>query len=280
MQTFEYHLYRVKFIKSQEDLFISSATPREIFNKALHEKPSIESRKDVVWHLGNLEYFDPDSGRFAVGRNTKATLEKFDNFSGNFNQIIDDSGPYTWVYFDTSIGLIGIGKKSKVAPDTKTIAQHISRLLSRTISVADNRVVVRVDYIPDPESFIQKVYQAYSVKRFEASFTGPNPIDADELFQKPLSNIAKGFNAVEGNISIMGMNLNPDTVVDVAKSTAATGNKASATIQLEKGSRPTRIAFKGDPAKVVTGEIEEKHGILYLIKRLYKEIRDDSREKG
>lgn len=128
MPTVEYQLYRKKFIKpSQVDLFRQELSARAMLENGLAEKPSIALRKSNVWHIGNVEYFDDGEGRFAIGRTTLTTVEKFDTETGNFTELIDDSGSYTFVYFDSKLGLLGIGKKSRVANDVKSIGRKIQK---------------------------------------------------------------------------------------------------------------------------------------------------------
>ncbi|MBL9170918.1 MAG: hypothetical protein JNN07_24510 [Verrucomicrobiales bacterium] len=274
MPNIEYHLYRVKLVKpAQLALFHPEMTPRSIFEDVLSERPSLQFREGNVWHIGNIEQITPDGGRFAVGRTTKTTVEKFDSETGNFTELRDDSGPYTFVYFDSKIGLLGIGKRTKVAATVKSVARKLQKLFSRTRVVTEHGISVRVDLIPDPESFLEKLYGAYAVKRFKATFTGPNPIDADELFQKPMSYYCQQLEADEGSVIVKGESLDDDAVAAVAKSTAATGNTASALIQVEKGSRPIPISFKGDARRVVIDSEVEKAEALVMIQREYGEVR-------
>lgn len=275
MPTLEFHLFRTKFIRpAQGLLFTADLTAQDIFESCLKERPSLELRKNNVWHIGNVEHLVPYGGRFAIGRTTKTTIEKFDQNSGNFTELIDDSGPYTYVYFDSRIGLLGIGKKSKVAADVKAIARKIQKLLARTKLVTYNKIDVRVDFIPDPQGFIEKVSNAYAVKRFKTHFTGPNPIDADELFQKPMSYYCQQLDGQQGSVVVSGEALNDEVIVAVAKSTAATGNGASALIQVDRGSRPTSISFRGDAAKVVVAQDAEVEETLSAIQQAYREIRE------
>lgn len=274
MPTLEYHLYRTKFIKpSQVDLFQPELSAREMFETGLAERPSIELRENNVWHVGNVEYFSDGSGRFAIGRTTLTTVEKFDASTGNFTELVDDSGPYTFVYFDSKLGLLGIGKKTKVAADVKSIARKIQKLLLSTALVKRNNIDVRVEFIRDPEGFLQKLYAAYAIKRFKATFTGPNPIDADELFQKPMSYYCQQLGAEQGSVTVAGESLNENSVAAVAKSTAATANDATAVIQNSRGERPVSISFKGDAKKVIVEQDTEKEDVLRAIQNTYKEVR-------
>lgn len=251
MATVEYHLYRVKFIKPRQlRLFPSEMSASDLFADALKEKPSIALKRENVWHIGNIEYFSDMTGSFAIGRTTKTTVERYDDESGNFKEELDDSGPYTYVLFDRSIGLIGIAKKSKVAPDVPAIARKVKALLESSFVVKNSGVEVKVSLIPDPEDFILKIRHAYSIKKFRAYFTGPNPADADEIFQKPLSVYCKELNGDHGSVEVVGNSLNEETVEAVAKSTAATGNSASAKIQPKKDKKIIAIHLGGDAVRV------------------------------
>lgn len=275
MRSIEYHLYRIKFIKpAQVSLFDPGITPRELFERGLAGKPSLELRSNNTWHIGNVEHITADAGRFAVGRLTKTTVEKFDEASRDFQEMLDDSGPYTFVYFDASLGLLGIARKARVANDVSAIATKIERLIQSTPAVADNEISVRVDKIRDPETFIQKILGAYAVRRFKANFTGPNPVDADELFQKPMSYYCQQMNGDQGSVAVAGRALNEETVVAVAKSTAATGNSASAVIQEDRGAPSVTISLHGDARKVVADSDAGKETTLRTIQTAYREVRE------
>lgn len=274
MASIEYHLYRIKFIKpSQLQLFGDDISASDIFLKALKEKPSVELRLNNVWHIGNIECFDDMTGCFAIGRTTKTTVEKYDNETGNFIETEDDSGPYTFVLFDRSIGLLGIAKKSKVAPDVPAIARKIKNILLNCKTIKEYGVDVKVSFIPDPESFLQKIKTAYSIKRFKAFFTGPNPVDADELFQKPLSVYCQKVGAEKGSVEVQGEGLNEETVAAVSKSTASSGNVATARIQKRKGKKTISISLKGDAVKVTVDSKITKRSALAEVKEAYLEVR-------
>lgn len=275
MATVEYHLYRTKFIKpAQVDFLREDLSARDILENGLKEKPSVALRRNNVWHIGNIEYLDDGEGRFAIGRTTLTNVEKFDEGTGNFTEVLDDSGPYTFVYFDSKLGLLGIGKKAKVAADVQAIGRKIQKLLSMTRSVRQNKIDVRVEFIRDPEGFLQKIRAAYAIKRFKATFTGPNPVDADELFQKPMSYYCQQLNGQQGNVIVSGESLNEEAVASVAKSTAATANDASALIQKNRGERPVNVSFRGDAKKVIADQELGGRQILQMIQKTYREVKE------
>jgi hypothetical protein len=272
--TREYHLYRAKFIKpSQLPLLAENQSSMDIFLKSIHDKPEYTLSSGSEWHIGNVKLFDDFSGSFAVGRTTKTTVEKFDKESGDFVDELDDSGPYTVVIFDARIGLIGIAKKSKLAPNASSIARRIKDLLSTTKTAIDTGVDVRIDIIPDPEDFLDKLRGAYSIRKFRATFTGPNPVDADELFQKPLSVYAQSMGASSGTLEVIGEALNEEVAESVAKSTAATGNTASARVVPSKGNKPKNIKMKGDAVVVTVAEEATNTQVLEQMHEEYTRVR-------
>ncbi|WP_394183872.1 hypothetical protein [Marinomonas posidonica] len=275
MGTREYHLYRAKFIKpAQLTLLAENQSSMDIFLKSIHDKPEYTLSSGSEWHIGNVKLFDDFSGSFAVGRTTKTTVEKFDKESGDFVNELDDSGPYTVVIFDARVGLIGIAKKSKLAPNASSIARRVKDLLSTTKTAIDTGVDVRVDVIPDPEDFLDKLRGAYSIRKFRATFTGPNPVDADELFQKPLSVYAQSMGASSGTLEVIGEALNEEVAESVAKSTAATGNKASARVVPLKGNKPKNIKMKGDAVVVTVDEEATNSQVLQQMHEEYMRVRE------
>jgi len=260
MAKVEYNLYKVKLIRpAQTSFFGTNDTPQSLFLASLQEKPSAELRRDYIWHIGNITMLEESRGYFAVGRTTLTTLAKFDDRSGNFVDEPGETSPYTHVVFDSSLGLIAIAKKALLAPTTKGLASALQRLLQSTEVARKNEIDVEIAIIPDPTGFIEHILAAYAVKKFAATFTGPNPFDADEYFQKPLSVYAKAANASKGKASIMGDDLDREVIEEVAKSSAATGNTASARVQHERGKGSVTINMSGDPIRMIYEE--EEHDV-------------------
>jgi hypothetical protein len=267
----EYHLYRAKFIKpAQLSLLSPDMSTADIFHGAILGKPSIVSKGGAEWHIGNIVSSSSLTGSFAVGRSTKKVIEKYDRATGDFIDQLGDAAPYTKVIFDCEIGLLGIAKKTSLAPDAHAVATKIQNLFKRSIVVQECGIDVVVSFIRDPQDFLVKLNSAHSIKRFKATFTGPNPIDADELFQKPLSVYCQKMHAEHGCLDVYGSSIDPVVATLITKSTAATGNTASAKIQLEKDSKITSIALKGIPAVV---QINDELGLEEQVSQMKEEYR-------
>lgn len=250
MQSVEYSLFRVKFIKpAQESLFNEKVTPKELLISAVLQKPSAELRAGYHWHIGNVQLYNDSRGYFAIGRTTVSSIEKFDEISGNFIEEETEESPYTHCVFDSSIGFIGIAKKTNLSQTTRGIANRLEELFSLADGIIENNITVEVRPIPDPDGFLKAIIGAYKVYSYTATFRGPNPFDADEHFQKPLAVYLSAANGYKGKATINGDDLNREVLAEVTRSTAATGNEASARVQKSKKQKATTVNLRGDPIK-------------------------------
>lgn len=277
MATIEYSLFRARFIKpTQTRFFDNNLTATALFLGALAEKKSGELRKGYVWHIGNIQYFGHDHGYFAVGRTTTSTIEKYDEKTGNFIEEELESSPYTHCVFDARIGFLGIAKKPALAQTTKGIARRLEELLSTSKIVEENGVSVEIAPIPDPDNFVRLLASAHRVTRFSATFHGPNPFDADEHFQRPLSVYLSAAKGKKGRTQIQGDDLDREVVQSITRSTAATGNEASARIVKSRSQRPITINLRGDPVKRRYAEGEQQpEAVLADLTQLYHRVRND-----
>jgi len=259
MSAIEYSLFRVKMVRPHQSSFLhEDISPHDIFLRAVVEKPSGELRKGFHWHIGNLQLFSEFTGYFAAGRTTTSSIEKFDLESGDFVEEEHEESPYTHCVFDARIGFIGIAKKPNLSQSTKGIATRLEQLLSLTKVIQKNNILVEIRPIPDPEGFLHSLDAAFKVFSFSATFRGPNPFDADEHFQRPLSVYLSAAEGAKGKTTISGADLNRTVLKEVTRSTAATGNEASARIQKSKRQKAMTINLRGDPIKRKYDEEEHK----------------------
>ncbi len=251
MPATEFSLFRIKFIKPTQKSFLhdDEKTPGDYFKAALEDRPSLKIREPFIWHIGNLEYFSKTSGHFAVGRTSKKTVDLYDENTKNFVEVDHMESPYAHCLFDSEIGIVVIAKNNILSQRTEKIAEKIEKLLALNTGIFLDEIRVEIAPIPDPEGFIRQLSKASFVTRFTASFGGPNPFDADEYFQRPMSVYLASARGDEGSTTVKGENLDNETLVEVSKSTAATGNTASARIKRYNSSKPETIHLEGDPVK-------------------------------
>jgi hypothetical protein len=277
MNQIEYHLFRVKFIRpKQQSLLHDSRSASDIFKYSIFEKPTVEFKENHIWHIGNIEEYSASSGSFALGRTTKTTLSKYDKLSGNFTEDLFDDSPYTYCIYDLSVGFVAIAKKSKLAPTVTGISRRLKVVLENAEAVKINEIRVIIDPISDPDGFILKLQTAHSIRKFTAHFTGPNPIDADLLFQKPISVYCQAANGEKGKVEVEGSDLNSETLIAVTHSTAASGNEVSAKITEMENQRPKKIHLRGDAVKRSYDEDNHNMELVAMdMRQEYQRIRND-----
>lgn len=267
----KFYLFRVRFIRDhQQDILDDGATPENIFLEAIREKPSTKLPRGAEWKLANLHEIGVDGGCFAVGRISSASMEKFDYDANEFIEQKDHQGPFSLIFYNNKIGFVAIEDKSKVNSKVEATAKRLSDLLSSSSAVRTRNIKCVVDKIVDPEGFIQKIENSTHVLKFRAYFTGPNPIDADEIFQKPLEVYAAETRADRGVVEVSGSNLNKKNLIAITRSNAATGNNVTAT--LEKDGIVSTIPLKGITANF-NAPVEDLVNVFNKMRQRYEQVR-------
>ncbi len=274
-----FYLYRLKIERSKEPGFFDDTTssPSEIIRAAIEEKPSKEIRKGNTWHIGNIEQIDNNGLFFAFGRVTKSIVEKFDEESGDFLEEPENQAPYTYVVVDLEYQVCAVAQKSKIAPKVSQIARNLAKLLNETDKVKNNNLKFVMAEISDPHEFLEYVRAAYAIRRFNISFSPPNPWDVEHDFQKPMEKLLGETGGSKGKTTIQGDNLEKDPIEKLAAAAAATGNTASAQMQQEKDQKFVTKKIGGNPTTLTTDEFatsEEKKTLLSKIIALYRSVRN------
>ncbi|MHA7834040.1 MAG: hypothetical protein ACX94A_06115 [Algiphilus sp.] len=268
------YLYRLKAIRSkQSPLFGTDITRREFVSELIGTKPSSEIRKGYIWHLGNVQEVDEDAVVFAVGRTTIASREKFDEETGDFVEIDDEDSPFTYVFYDSKISVLGVFPKARLAPTTKGIARSLEKLLNSSTFTLNNGVRIEIAEIPDPEGFINQIHQAYAVVGFRMEFGEPNPFDVEKDFHAPMEGLLKETGGNIGATKVSGQDLDREALEMLTRSVASVGNEASARIRNNRGDRPVTKHLKGDPASVLV----EEFGVPKVAAEIIVGIRDTYR---
>lgn len=267
-----FYLFRVKFIRDhQKNIFDDGATPEQIFINAIKEKPSIKLPRGGEWKLSNLENIGIHGGKFAVGRITQANTDKYDYSSDEFIETKDQQGPFATIYFDSRLGVVAIEEKSKVNSKVDATAKRLHDLLNQSDAVSNRMIKCRVQELRDPDDFIKKIKESTRVLSLRSTFTGPNPVDADDYFQKPLEVYADKSKADRGVIQIFGSNLDKEVVIAVARTNAATSNDASA--KIEKNGRIDVIPLKKIKCSFSSLANKDSAEIFNAMHQRYEQVR-------
>jgi hypothetical protein len=83
-------------------------------------------------------------------------------------------------------------------------------------------------------------------------------------------------NGFKGKTTINGDDLNREVLQEVTRSTAATGNEASAKVQKSKREKAMTVNLKGDPLKKkYDDDMHDPQAVLIDLAKLYRRVRSD-----
>lgn len=251
--------------------------PATVLRGAIESRPERESKPGVRWHIGNVEPLGTDGMYFALGRTTRATMELYDEQAGNFSEMKYRTAPYTHVVVDVPLEVCCIARKTKLAEKTSGIARQLELLLSASDVVAARRVRIEVGEIADPEGFLRRIRDAYAVTEFSMKFRLPNAWDAETDYIKPRQRAVEELHATRGRTQFSGDALNKEALEELTRSSAATGDDASATILEGKDkSSGVRIHLHGNNVLFRSEEPtspERREQILDKMGKQYRRVR-------
>lgn len=271
----EFQLFRIKVYPSEQlQVFEKIKSQQEILKEVILSLPSAEFRKDIVWHIGNISLIDNNGLYFRVGRITKSTIEVYHD--GNFVDAEFEAAPYTHVILDVLLGICAIAKKTKLSPKTIGIANQFIRLLNESDANKHRQAKFEIAAINDPEDFIIHLRRAYVISKFWVTFSKPNPWDVNEDFYKPMEKLLRESGGEKGKTELVGQNLKPDGLEDLARTAASTGNEAGAWLQLERERPKVKKHIKGNPISIFYEDVadeQQKSSLLHRMRDLYQKIR-------
>jgi hypothetical protein len=274
----EFQLFRIKaYPPIQTQLFTKPKSPPEILQETIRSHPSVELRKGMIWHIGNILNIDKDGLYFRVGRTTKSMIAVYQN--GNFADEEFETAPYTHVILDVPLEICGIANNSKLSPKTRGIANRFIRLLNESDYARNLKAKFEIGEINDPEDFVTHLLRAYSISKFWITFSRPNIFDANEDFVKPMGKVLKELDGEKGKTELDGPKLKPSGLEELARSAASTGNDASALLIEEETGRKVKKRLKGNPITLSQEDVADKKqrkNLLQRIRDLYRKIRGAS----
>jgi hypothetical protein len=271
------HLLRCKAEPlPQGDAFAVQRSAISVLESSFLERPTARVKRGATWHIGNTRRTREGVLSFALGRDAVLRAQQFDEGAREFQEIEQRHAPFTFGVFDPKSQTVGVLIRQGVSLNAKEVADKIEALLESTGIARQANRRISVDFIPDPTGFIDTIRSAYRVTRFEFSFTVPNPPDDEKYIQRPLKDFAKRADATEGKASIRGDRLNAEELVEVASAVAATGDDATANVQMTQGAPILKKRLGANSLREpVEGEGEDAIAsvILEAMRRAYDFVR-------
>ena len=260
----------------QQDAFADDASAPEIIERSFLERPTAKVSRGSIWHIGNTRQTENNALSFALGRDAVLKAQQFDAGAREFREIEQRHAPFTFGVFDPRDQTIGILIRQGVSLSAREVADKIEALLESTGHARRANRKISVDFIPDPTGFVETLRLAHRVTRFEFSFSLPNPPDDEKYIQRPLKVFAQGAGATEGKASIKGNQLNTERLIELAGAVAATGDDATANVQMSPGSPIVRKRLGANAIREpVDGQDDDSVArvILDAMRRAYASVR-------
>lgn len=271
------HLLRCKAEPlPQLDAFAAYLPSAEIISASFLARPTARVPRGAIWHIGNTSRTTEGGIFFALGRESVVTAQHFDEAAREFQEIEQIHAPFTVGVFDHETQVCGVLIRPGVSLNAREVAAKLTILLEESGIARKANSRISVDYIPDPEGFIEVLRTAHRITRFEFSFSLPNPPDDEKYIQRPLKRFAQRAGGSEGKASIRGGALNSQELIDVAKAVAATGDNATANVQMNEGGDVQRRSLSVTAVREpIDGQLHEGTGdaMMRSIRRGYLRIR-------
>ena len=102
----------------------------------------------------------------------------------------------------------------------------------------------------DPEGFVEVIRRAERITSFYMSFNPPNPLDAEEHFERPMQKLLEAAGGKKGNVAIWGHNLKSEPLVDLSRAAARAGNPAKASVHLPDEPKEQWRSTSKEPVRI------------------------------
>ena len=274
----DFQLLRIKVIYPlQKQLFTEPPSRTQLLRQIIETRPhpKCEIRKGSVWLIGNVEPVGTEGLYFRLGR---IGHSKYPLLEGeDFVDTVLERYPNTHVLIDTAEETCVIAKSSSLQTKPANVGLRLAELLRASPLAQEHNADIEVNAVIDPTDFIDHLRGAAVVTRFWMTFSRPNHGNVDEFILKPLQRWTEVTNAKNGKVDVTGDGLDPDALVDVSRSLAATGENAGARLQRPGELRPRRLTLRGKSVMLAAEEPEVntddgRKGFLSRIREMLSRI--------
>jgi hypothetical protein len=271
----DFQLYRITVYPSKQlRLFEPPKSAPDVLRETIVSLPSLEHKRGAVWHIGNIITIDSNGLYFRVGRTSKSTIQIYQD--GVFEDHEFETAPYTHVIFDIGLEVCGIAKQTKLSRSAIGIANQFVSLLTTSKTAKEYGAQFEIAPILDPNNLIAYLKRATSINKFWMSFRRPNPFDANIDFVVPMQRLLNESGGEKGKTELAGKNLKPDNLERLARSAAATGDEATAWIQVDPEGKYVKKHLKGNSVIVKNEDLSGMQQIKMMLQKIreaYKSIR-------
>lgn len=274
----ELQFFRLKvYPAKQRKIFEKLKTPSEILRNIVLSKPMVEIKKGTNWRIGNVTEIDEQGIYFRFGRISKSKLGMLKG--GDFVDQQIETAPNTHVLLDVQLELCVIAKEPTLSQKTVGVAHRFAKVLLGSRLNQDIQAVFEISEMNDPDDFITHLRQAKTVSKFWIRFSRPNLFDVNKDFVKPWQGVLNESNGEKGKAEIEGESLKVESLEELTRSAAATGDDAGASFQTEGTAKKIKKRLKGNPLTLFFEDLtgaEQMKKLLKQVREKYFAVRGDS----
>jgi len=282
----KFQLFRIKIILKEAAQMsivnnLLAKSRKDLLLETIKTHPSATLRKNQNWQLVSSEEIDERSCYFQIGKRSSSASDQFDTESGRY--VVRDSpkDSFTHAIIDAELQVCAIASRQTL-PNPIVAAKYLGKLLENTTEFQNVNAEVIVAQITDPTEFIELLKSAYEIRSFKVEVSPPNIFDVNEDFIRPAQKCIAETNADIGLTELRGNDLNRDVLVDITRSSSATGNHVEARLKQEENSRPVKRKADSSPATITNEDIDtasDRMSILSKMRNLYARIRNSMQEE-
>lgn len=222
----DFEVYRISVIPQLQKGIIQ-LTHSELITKVLYHENENMPRRGSFWAIGDVVKVDTNGYYFHFGKTTKKKIGQYVNRS--FSDIPSDIADYTHVLIDVEMEIVAIAKKNELAPTIEAIAKKLVHYFEFVCKNQSYLYDIRISPIRTFNDFYQILHTSYAIRKFEFTFTKPNPPDQTP-WMKLFEDFSGKANSNQGKVGLTSdSDLDRKLVEEVARSVNVSNNTASIT---------------------------------------------------
>ncbi|MEW9855857.1 hypothetical protein [Novosphingobium sp. M1R2S20] len=282
MTTHRFHVLRIQCERIlQSSLFEIKRSPSEVIAASIEAQPESVVRRNSEWHIAAPTPLSEGALAFQMGRVQSVPTPHYDDVKRVFFEFDTERAPFTWAVFDERTQACGVLRKTGVSLRATEVASKLERLLNASQVPQESGYNLYVEVIPDPEDFVDTLLTADKVVRFAFTARYENAFDVSRLIQRPAEQFNEKVGGEVTKVEVEGPDLSRPILEELTRGVAAVGEKATATVRENAGSKLRKILLQGAPLlgefEWVNEQVSPLDALKAALREKYNSLRKEER---
>lgn len=276
-----FYLFRLKVVyPAQRGLFDTHSDEEspKILKEAISSNPTTETKQGKTWVIGSVEEIGDQAITFKLGRKVLKLTPKFNEENKTFQDYPEEEYPNTQIFLHLGLQVCAIAQNSKLGVKPYNIADRMTQVLGYADIAVRSQLRFNAQPLYDPEDFIEALRNAYAIQRFVMEFSRPNPVDEEDLIQRPLQQYLQRADGQKGKVEFSGNAMQVEPLAKLAHAAAASGDNTKALIRENAGDKLKPKSLQNNPlviSEATPNEPSERLSFIQKIVQSYQRIRND-----